>query len=230
MKDILKEFTKPTPEVPAKKRLLKDVAIGIVVLTIIILSGYFLISGSYGLIKAMFTDYTTQVIDVVKFSFGLLIPFTLAIILYLVEIKELNESIAKAVIHMMRKERDEKTINPRGFFNPFVPLAGNGGQNVDPSFTGSISIVDMSNPDNPIMRGDFNNMEEMQELKNKLINKMLNSEGEVGGKKMNKQEILDTLTDEELEQERIKAEQEEDWLWAAAIRDKINDKKNKDNL
>lgn len=221
MKDILKEFTKPTPEVPAKKSLLKDIAIGIVVLTIIILSGYFLISGSIAITKAIFTEYVTKTIDVVKFSFGLLIPFTLAIMLYLVEIKELNESIAKAVIHMMRKERDEKTINPRGLFNPFGPLGGSG---VDPTFTGSISIVDMSNPDNPIMRGDFNNMDEMNELRNKLINKMLSSEGEVGGKKMNKKEILDTLTIDELEQERIKAEQEEDWLWAAAIRDKINEK------
>jgi hypothetical protein len=97
-------------------------------------------------------------------------------------------------------------------------------------FTGSISVVDMNNPNNPIFKGDFANFDEMQNLRDKLINKMLNTQGEVDGKKMTKQEILNSMTVEQLEKERLKAEQEEDWLWAAAVRDKIAEKKGDSNL
>ena len=101
-----------------------------------------------------------------------------------------------------------------------------GGMHNDANVSGSISVIDLSKgKGESIFKGEFNNYDELQSLKNKLFSEMLKSQGEFKGKKMTKEEMLDTLSVEELENERIKAEENEEWLWAAAIRDKIAEKK-----
>jgi protein-arginine kinase activator protein McsA len=82
----------------------------------------------------------------------------------------------------------------------------------------------MSNPNNPIFQGDFKNMDEMNEMRKNLIDKMLNSQKEFKGKKMTKQEMLDSLSVRELKAELKIAVDSEDWLWAASLRDKIAEK------
>jgi protein-arginine kinase activator protein McsA len=67
----------------------------------------------------------------------------------------------------------------------------------------------------------------MDEVKRNLMNKMLNSHKEFKGKKMTKQEMLDSLNLRELKAELKLAIETEDWLWAASIRDKIAEKDTK---
>jgi protein-arginine kinase activator protein McsA len=99
----------------------------------------------------------------------------------------------------------------------------------DDDISGSVSLYDVSNPDKPIFEGDFKNSEEMNEIRKNLIDKMLNSQKEFKGKKMTKQEMLDSLNLRELKAELKIAVEAEDWLWAASLRDKIAEKEKKDN-
>jgi hypothetical protein len=148
------------------------------------------------------------------------------------EIKSQNETIMRGLTHLLRKQNNSiPSAGASNISNMLSNMFGPKNSTGNPAdFTGSISVVDMNNPNNPIFKGDFANFDEMQNLRDKLINKMLNTQGEVDGKKMTKQEILNSMTVEQLEKERLKAEQEEDWLWAAAVRDKIAEKKGDSNL
>ena len=60
-----------------------------------------------------------------------------------------------------------------------------------------------------------------------MLNKMLSSQKEFKGKKMTKQEMLDSMGIRELKAELKMAINEEDWLWAASLRDKIAEKDTK---
>ena len=67
----------------------------------------------------------------------------------------------------------------------------------------------------------------MDQVRRNLMNKMLNSQRDFKGKKMTKQEMLDSLNLRELKAELKMAIDSEDWLWAASLRDKIAEKDTK---
>ena len=67
----------------------------------------------------------------------------------------------------------------------------------------------------------------MDQVRRNLMNKMLNSQRDFKGKKMTKQEMLDSLNLRELRAELKMAIDSEDWLWAASLRDKIAEKDTK---
>jgi hypothetical protein len=191
------------------------------VLVFIGISAVFTGYGLYKIFEAMFTSYTLQTIDIAYFTSGTLLLSLFAIFVILGEVKKVSETTAKAVVHLMRKDKPTSNSQFSNFLSNMFP----GSAPKSPDFSGSISIIDMENPDSPIFSGDFKNNEELQELRNSMINKMLNSKSEFKGKKMTKQDILNSMSIEELDAERIKAENAEDWLWAATIRDKIAEKK-----
>lgn len=211
-----------------KKSTINEILKAVFVLFFVVVTTVFSFIGIIRIFKALFTDYTLQTIDLAYFAVGIGLLSLFAVFVVLDDIKKMSEATAKATLHIMRKQNSQ--LGNSSSSSPFSSLLNNmfGNQSVagDPnSFSGSISVVDLNNPNNPIFKGNFNSHEELQELRNKLINKMLNSQGEFQGKKMTKQDMLNTMSIEELDTERIKAEQDEDWLWAAALRDKIKEKK-----
>lgn len=195
--------------------------------SLIISSIVFVGIGLFNMLYALFTDYTATALDILYFLTGMTMLFLATITTFVSEIKSQNKTIAKGIVHLLRNKLNEPKSNlmSRGLFDDnlknlfnFPPLTP------DSEMTGSISIVDLSNPDKPLYTGDFKSMDEMNEMKKELINKMLNSKREFKGKKMTKQEMLDTMTIEELKKELKQAVESEDWLWAASIRDKISEK------
>lgn len=211
-----------------KKSTISEILKAIFVLFFVGVTLTFSFIGIARIFKALFTDYTLQTIDIAYFAVGIGLLSIFAIFVILDDIKKMLDTTAKAVLHIMRKqnEQSKSTISSNSFSSLLGNMFGNQSVAGDPNnFSGSISVVDLSNPKNPIFKGDFNSHEELQDLRNKLINKMLNSHGEFQGKQMTKQDMLNTMSVEELDAERIKAEQDEDWLWAAALRDKIKERK-----
>ena len=196
-------------------------------IVLILTAAIFFCYGSFQLGWAMATNYTATATDLIYFSMGIIMIFLIGMTSILMDIKRQNQAIAKGVLHLLRQPLDSPN-KPRGtsfqdtLKNLFSRQPGMSGEDV----SGSISVYDMSNPDNPIFQGDFNNMDEMNNLRKNLMDKMLNSSKEFKGKKMTKQEMLDTLTVRELKSELKSAVESEDWLWAASLRDKISEKEN----
>ncbi|GIV43859.1 MAG: hypothetical protein KatS3mg035_0982 [Bacteroidia bacterium] len=209
-----------------KPTTIVDLLKALAVLGFLAISFIFAGIGLYGIVKALFTEYTIQTNDILYFFSGTGMFMLFAILIILGEIKQMLVTFGELLIQVSINQR---TKDLKSNINPLSNIVRNMfGQNNTfnkNDFKGSISVVDLNNPEKPIFKGDFNNIEEMQELRKKLLEKLLNSHGEFNGKKMTKQEMLDTMSIEELDAERIKAEKEEDWLWAAALRDKIKEKK-----
>lgn len=209
-----------------KPATIVDLLKALAVLSFFAISFIFAGIGSYGIGKALFTEYTIQTNDILYFFAGTGMFMLFAILIILGEIKQMLVTFGELLVQLSINQRmkDLKSnINPLS--NIVRNMFGQNSTFNENDFTGSISVVDLNNPEKPIFKGDFSNMEEMQELRKKLLEKLLNSHGEFNGKKMTKQEMLDTMTVEELDAERVKAEKEEDWLWAATLRDKIKEKK-----
>jgi hypothetical protein len=152
----------------------------------------------------------------------------IAIVSLLSEIKSQNKTIAKGVLHLLKQKVNNGPINPKMPFGDMLKnLFSRQPGMSDDDISGSVSLYDVSNPDKPIFEGDFKNSEEMNEIRKSLIDKMLNSLREFKGKKITKQEMLDSLNLRELKAELKIAVEAEDWLWAASLRDKIAEKENK---
>lgn len=209
-------------DVPTKKETpLEKIATffkSLAILVIIAITVGFTIIGSYKLGKSLFTNYDLQAIDVIELVGGLSLLFLMTIVILTVEIKSKVQSIGEAVLVLLKPKPSPAS--------PFDFLRGLAGQD---GIKGSINVVDLTNGEmgESIFKGDFSNLDELKDLKNKIMTSMLNSQKEFKGKQVTKQEMLDTMTLEELEAERIKAEQEEEWIWAAAVRDKIKEKSQK---
>lgn len=209
-----------TPKETKNSFFLNLIAVGLILISV-----GFLSYGSFQLIWAMATDYTATVTDLICFSMGIIMVFLIGMTSILMDIKKQNQTIAKGVLHLLRQSLDSPN-KPRGtsfqdtLKNLFSRQPGMSNEDV----SGSISVYDMSNPNNPIFQGDFKNMDEMNDLRKNLMDKMLNSSKEFKGKKMTKQEMLDTLNLRELKAELKLAVDAEDWLWAASLRDKIAEK------
>ena len=230
MKNMIPEI--PGMEIPAKKSSTKEILKALSVLLFVGASIAFAFKGMYSVINAVFTPYKLQTIDIAYLTSGVCLLAAFAVFIILGEIKSQNETIMRGLTHLLRKQNNSiPSAGASNISNMLSNMFGPKNSTGNPAdFTGSISVVDMNNPNNPIFKGDFANFDEMQKLRDKLINKMLNTQDEVDGKKMTKQEILNSMTVEQLEKERLKAEREEDWLWAAAVRDKIAEKKGDSNL
>lgn len=214
-----------TPDEGTNEKIKNSFFLSIIAIGLILNALFFFCYGSFRLGWAMATDYTATTTDLFYFSMGIIMIFLIVMTSILMDIKKQNQTIAKGVLHLLRQSLDSPN-KPRGtsfqdtLKNLFSRQPGMSGEDV----SGSISVYDMSNPDNPIFQGDFNNMDEMNDLRKNLMDKMLNSPKEFKGKKMTKQEMLDILTVRELKSELKSAVESEDWLWAASLRDKIAEK------
>jgi hypothetical protein len=218
----------PGFETPPKEKITNNILVGIIGLILIASSVCFTAIGVFNLGRAFFTEYNVTTLDMLYFTSGIMILFMIAIVNLLSEIKKQNITIAKGVLHLLKQKLNNGPSKPT---TPFGDMLKNlfsrqpGMSNDDVS--GSISLFDPNDPDNPIFQGDFKNAEEMDEIKKNLIHKMLNSQRDFKGKKMTKQEMLDSLNLKELRSELKTAIDSEDWLWAASLRDKIAEKENK---
>jgi hypothetical protein len=215
----------PNFETPPKEKLTDNIIVGILGLILIVSSICFTAIGIFKSGKAFFTEYNLTALDLLYFTSGIMILFMIAIVNLLSDIKSQNKTIAKGVLHLLKQKVNNSPSNPKMPFgdmlkNLFSRQPGMG----DDDISGSVSLYDVSNPDKPIFEGDFKNSEEMNEIRKNLIDKMLNSQREFKGKKITKQEMLDSLNLRELKAELKIAVEAEDWLWAASLRDKIAEK------
>jgi len=191
----------------------------IAILLMIVVAVGFTLTGLIKLCQSLFTSYDLQAVDAIELTGGLALIFLMAIVVISVEIKSKVQTIGEAVVVLLKPKPSSPSLGS----DLFKHLSGRG------DVSGSINIIDLTNggTGESMFKGDFSNLNELHELRNKLLTSMLNSQKEFKGKQVTKQEMLDTMTLEELEAERVKAEQEEEWIWAAAVRDKIKEKSQK---
>jgi len=209
-------------DAPEKKDSnLSAVLKSLTVLILLSIATSFSLIGFYKLGKSLFSSYEFQTIDAVELIGGLSMLFLMAVLVIVVEIKSKVQTIGEAVVVLLRP----KSPMPSSPLDFLRNMSGPEGQDIK----GSINIIDLTNggTGESMFKGDFSNLNELHELRHKLLSSMLNSQREFKGKQVTKQEMLDTMTLEELEAERVKAEQEEEWIWAAAVRDKIKEKNQK---
>jgi hypothetical protein len=217
----------PGSETPPKEKLTDNIFIGILGLILIASSICFTAIGVFNLGRAFFTEYNVTTLDMLYFTSGIMILFMIGIINMLSEMKKQNTN---GVLHLLKQKLNNGPSNPKMPFGDMLKnLFSKQPGMSDDDISGSVSLYDVSNPDKPIFEGDFKNSEEMNEIRKNLIDKMLNSQKEFKGKKMTKQEMLDSLNLRELKAELKIAVEAEDWLWAASLRDKIAEKEKKDN-
>jgi hypothetical protein len=221
---MMPNFNNPLEE--TKEKIKSNFFISFVGLVLILSAICFTGFGSFQLFVALFTGYEATVMDLLYFTSGAMLLFFIGITNILMDIKSQNKTIAKGILHLLKQKLDATTTpKKRGSFEDTLKSLFNRQPGMtDEDVSGSISVYDMSNPNNPIFQGDFKNMDEMNDMRKRLIDKMLNSQKEFKGKKMTKQEMLDTLSLRELKAELKLAVDAEDWLWAASLRDKIAEK------
>jgi hypothetical protein len=217
----------PGSETPPKEKLTDNILIGILGLILIASSICFTAIGVFNLGRAFFTEYNVTTLDMLYFTSGIMILFMIGIINMLSEMKKQNKAIANGVLHLLKQKANKIHTTPFGDMLKDMFSRQPGMNNDDMS--GSISLYNIDDPDNPIFKGDFKNSDEMNEVRKNLMDNMLNSKKEFKGKKMTKQEMLDSLNLKELRAELKQAIDLEDWLWAASLRDKIAEKEKKDN-
>lgn len=210
----------------AKEKIKSNFFVSFVGLILILSAICFTGFGSFQLFVALFTGYEATVMDLLYFTSGAMILFFIGITNILMDIKTQNKTIAKGIMHLLKLGVNKNTnTRRRGSFEDTINnLLGKQPGTSNDEVSGSISIYDVNNPNSPIFQGDFKNADEMNEIRKNLIDKMLNSQKEFKGKKMTKQQMLDTLNVRELKAELKMAVDAEDWLWAASLRDKIAEK------
>jgi len=211
------------------EKTLKSIVTSILGLILIVSSVIFTVIGIFNLIRALFTSYNLQTIDLMYFTSGMLLLFSMAIVNVLTEIRDQNKTIAKGVLHLLKNKIGSSPMPAASFGDVLKNLFGRQPGMSDDDVSGSISLYDPNDPDNQIFKGDFKNANEMDDIRKSLIEKMLNSQTEVRGKKMTKQEMLNELSLRELKAELKTAVETEDWLWAASLRDKIGEKEEGNN-
>jgi hypothetical protein len=217
----------PGFETPQKQKLTDNIIVGILGLILIASSVCFTAIGVFNLVRAFFTEYNVTTLDMLYFTSGIMILFMISIVNLLSEIKNQNKTIAKGVLHLLKQKLNNNPLKPTPFGDILKNLFSRQPGVSNDDVSGSISLYDVNDPDNPIFQGDFTNSDEMDEIKKNLMNKMLNSQRDFKGKKMTKQEMLDSLNLKELRTELKLAIDSEDWLWAASLRDKIAEKDTK---
>lgn len=218
----------PGFETPPKEKITNNILVGILGLILIASSVCFTAIGVFNLGRAFFTEYNVTTLDMLYFTSGIMILFMIAIVNLLSDIKKQNVTIAKGVLHLLKQKVNNGPSKPTTPFGDMLKnlFSRQPGMNND-DMSGSISLYDIEDPDNPIFKGDFKNSDEMDQVRRNLMNKMLNSQRDFKGKKMTKQEMLDSLNLRELRAELKLAIDSEDWLWAASLRDKIAEKDTK---
>lgn len=222
---MMPNFNKPSEE--PKEKIKNNFFLSFVGLVLILSAICFTGFGIFQLLFALFTSYNATVMDLLYFTSGAMLLFFIGITNILMDIKSQNKTIAKGILHLLKGKIDatNSATKRRGSFEDTIKnlLSRQPGMS-DEDVSGSISIYDMSNPNNPIFQGDFKNADEMDDMRKNLIDKMLNSHKEFKGKKITKQQMLDTLSIRELKAELKMAVDAEDWLWAVSLRDKIAEK------
>ena len=188
---------------------------------------YNLIDGVLAIASHMFLHSVFTTFDAVQFISSL---FVISMVIYaeqtekiqnkLFFIEKSNEAVLEAVHALMvtkNKELEAKKTtlpNSKSALDEFFKDLGSG-------MSGSISLVDLNNPDKITFQGNFENEDEMKKLRDELINNMLNSETNFKGKTLTKKETLEQMTKEEVQQELDKAIVDEDYIWASKLRDKL---------
>lgn len=209
----------------SKEKKPNKIIIAILGIILVVSSICFTTLGIFKLLIALFSEYNLTTLDLLYFTSGILLLFSIAIVNLLTEMRDQNKTIAKGVLHLLKLKANGVGPKPAGSFGDVLKNLFGKQPGIDSDdITGSISLYDVTDPDNPIFEGDFKNAEEMNDMRKNLIDKMLNSQKEFKGKKMTKQEMLNELSVRELKAELKLAVDAEDWLWAASIRDKIAEK------
>ena len=220
----------PNIETPPKEILTDNIIVGILGLILIVSSICFTAIGVFKSGKAFFTEYNLTALDLLYFTSGIMILFMIAIVNLLSDIKSQNKTIAKGVLNLLKQKVNNSPSKPTTPFGDMLKnLFSRQPGMSDDDISGSVSLYNIDDPDNPIFQGDFKNSDEMNEVRKNLMDNMLNSKKEFKGKKMTKQEMLDSLNLKELRAELKMAIDSEDWLWAASLRDKIAEKEKKDS-
>ena len=220
----------PNFETPPKEKLTDNIIVGILGLILIVSSICFTAIGVFKSGKAFFTEYNLTALDLLYFTSGIMILFMIAIVNLLSDIKSQNKTIAKGVLNLLKQKVNNSPSKPTTPFGDMLKnLFSRQPGMSDDDISGSVSLYNIDDPDNPIFQGDFKNSDEMNEVRKNLMDNMLNSKKEFKGKKMTKQEMLDSLNLKELRAELKMAIDSEDWLWAASLRDKIAEKEKKDS-
>ena len=175
----------PGFETPPKEKITNNILVGILGLILIVSSICFTAIGIFKSGKAFFTEYNLTALDLLYFTSGIMILFMIAIVNLLSDIKKQNVTIAKGVLHLLKQKVNNGPSKPTTPFGDMLKnlFSRQPGMNND-DMSGSISLYDIEDPDNPIFKGDFKNSDEMDQVRRNLMNKMLNSQRDFKGKKM----------------------------------------------
>lgn len=150
------------------------------------------------------------------FSLGLII-IGMSAILYSIgaivdNLKRLNEMILPLILQSKEEEEEE---------NPFAKILqhiknSRGGDMPDFPLSGSMTIAKMNEDGSytPLEKREFNSPEEMRQFRDEMLKKAFSKN----------EKKLEDMSVQELEVERVKAVDAQDFELAAAIRDLINQK------
>lgn len=152
----------PGFETPPKQKLTDNIIVGILGLILIVSSICFTAIGIFNLVRAFFTEYNLTSLDMLYFTSGIMILFMIAIVNLLSEIKNQNKTIAKGVLHLLKQKLNNGPSKPTTPFGDILKnLFSRQPGMSDDDVSGSISLYDVNDPDNPIFQGDFKNSDEM---------------------------------------------------------------------
>ncbi len=164
--------------------------------------------------KGLFTEYKATTFDLLSLIGGFL---SLAIITAISSINDLKKSLKSLEDKLDKKQTSSTPPNISNIMSKF--FSNNMGDS--PEFSGSVKIINLDNPDEPIFNSDFENESDFTNIKKEILDHFLKSQGEFHGKKMTKEEIIKKMSVDELKLEEEKAIEKEDYVWAAALRDEI---------
>ena len=134
---------KPTSKKNKKSNIL-TAFLGIILITSSIC---FTVMGVFNLFRAFLTEYNLKTLDLMYFTSGILILFSIAIVNVLTEMRDQNQTIAKGVLHLL-KNKVSPSPKPAGNFSDIIQdLLGRQSGVGDENISGSISMYDISNPD-----------------------------------------------------------------------------------
>ena len=172
------------------------------------------IFGFVQMTRGLFTEYKATTFDLLSLTGGFL---SLGIITTISSINDLKKSFKSLEDKLNSNKSNSTPPNISNVMSNFFPR--NMGDST--GFSGSVKIINLDNPDEPIFNSDFENESDFTNIKKEILDHFLKSQGEFHGKKMTKEQVLKKMSVDELKIEEKKAIEKEDYVWAAALRDEI---------
>lgn len=202
-----------------KKNSKKDNVLVMLLMSIFLLSLCALtIFGFAQLTRGLFTEYKATTFDLLSLTGGFL---SLGFITIISMINDLKKGLKSLEDKLSEKQTSSTPPTTPPDISNIMSKLFSGNKDGNPGFSGSVKIINLNNPDEPIFNGEFDDMKDFQNIKKEIVDKFLKSQGEFHGKKMTKEEVIKKMSVDELKQEEQTAIQNEDYVWAAALRDEI---------